>query len=208
MQGKITSVIILCRSRQCYPCKCVSWPGFWWAHPVDSGACRRLNPSQPLSWWSQTWGGGSRAGSVPQWVLVPPPLAQKCCPSDLWCLPLVSASALLVSVVLISHAWQPSRVSWLSTPWSRTLLSLLLTQQSLLIEFIFVWIALVSVAWIFIRFNRLSLSSYVIPTVSAPKLECLFTIEGKGSCFGAWLPFSNAHPVLCAIKLSSHTGDH
>ena len=90
---------------------------------------------------------------------------------------------------LISHAWQPSRVSWLSTPWSSTLLGLLLTQQSLLIEFIFVWIAFVSVAWIFIRFARLLPSSYVIPTVSAPKLEGFFPLKGKGSHFGAWLSF-------------------
>lgn len=134
-------------------------------------------------------------------MLVPLPLAQECRPSDLWCPPLVSASALLASAVLISHAWQPSRVSWLSTPWSRTLLSLLLTQQSLLIEFIFVWIALVSVAWIFIRFNCLSPSSYVIPTVSALKLECFFPLEGKEATLeqGCLFPL----PIQCLAPSSS-----
>lgn len=44
MQGKIRSVIILCRSPWCYPCKCVSRPGFCQSSPSGQWSLQEVKP--------------------------------------------------------------------------------------------------------------------------------------------------------------------
>lgn len=44
MQGKITNVIILCRSPWCYPYKCVSWPGFWQSTSSGQWSLQEVKP--------------------------------------------------------------------------------------------------------------------------------------------------------------------
>lgn len=201
MQGKITSVIILCRSPWCYPCVCHG-QGFGRARPVGCGACRRLNPcpaSQLMvpnvrreqSWIGPSVGVGpsSPCPGVPSfWFMVPAfgfsiSIAPVCC-LNFSCLTTFTGELAFHSLIqntsqFIAHTTE---------------------------SFNWIYICLDSTCQCGMNLHQVQLSFTeltVIPTVSAPKLECLFPLEGKGSCFGAWLSFSSAHPVLLC-----HTGDY
>lgn len=187
---------------------CVSWQAFGGAPPAGSGACRRSDPCQPLSWWSQAWerekswmcpsvglGPSSPCPGVPSfWFMVPAfgfsiSIARICC-LNFSCLTTFMGELAFHSLIqntsqFIAHTTE---------------------------SFNWIYICLDSTCQCGMNLHQVQLSFTEL--LCNPHSKCSKTgmllppWAGRSRALGAGLSFSTAHPVPCTIKLLSHTGGH